>query len=71
MKTDSGLGAYCHGNGDFMGAILANLHNPYIQRGHRPFVILSTSLVDLVFRKGGGSVYTAEHAHPYMCAAAS
>ena len=39
VKTDSGLSAYCHGNADFAGAMLANHHNPYIQRGYRPFVI--------------------------------
>ena len=41
MKTDSGLSAYCHRNTDVLGAMLTNLHNPYIKRGYRPFVIMS------------------------------
>ena len=30
MKTDSGLSAYCHGNVDSPGAMLANPCHPYV-----------------------------------------
>ena len=49
MKMDSRLIAYCHGNVDFpnVGAMLANPHDPYIQRGYRPFVIRHATFLDV------------------------
>ena len=44
MKTDSGLRTYYHGHRYFsecMGAMQANLHDPYRQRGYQPFCDIS------------------------------